>query len=81
MVDPPPPGGKPSHNFGPDASPHRHRSKGKGGPKSERAPKGPMREMVRGQFFGGDDEEADDEELNGEDVDNGESEEESANQT
>lgn len=65
-ASPPAPGSKPSRNFGPDASPHRNRGKAKGGPKSERAAKGPMREVVRGQFFGGDDDEADDDEESGE---------------
>src|SRR5947209_5989509 len=46
-------GEKISRDFGPDAAPRR-RTKGKGGPKSERAPKGPMREVVRGRFFGDD---------------------------
>jgi RNA recognition motif-containing protein len=59
---PPTSGSKPSRNFGPDASPQRSRSKAKGGPKSERVSKGPMREVVRGQFFGADDDEDDDEE-------------------
>ena len=42
-------------NFGPDKAPRRKQNKSKGGAKSERAPKGPMREVVRGQFFGADD--------------------------
>lgn len=55
MAAPPRPSGdKPNRNFGPDAAPPR-RGKGKGAPKSERASKGPMREVVRGQFVGGDD--------------------------
>src|SRR5262249_42312748 len=56
------PGNKPNPNFGPDASQHRSRSKAKGRPNSERIPKGPMREVVRGQFFGedGDDDDYDD---------------------
>ena len=41
-------------NFGPDKAPRRKQNKSKGA-KSERAPKGPMREVVRGQFFGADD--------------------------
>jgi len=45
---------KPDRNFGPDA-PSKRRGKGKGVPRSERAPKGPMREIVRGQFSSGDD--------------------------
>jgi cold-inducible RNA-binding protein len=60
----PAPSDKPNRNFGPDA-PSQRRSKGKGAPKSERAPKGPMREIVRGQFSsGGDDYDDDDDELN-----------------
>jgi RNA recognition motif-containing protein len=64
MDRPPLSGEKPSRDFGPDAPPRR-RTKGKGGPKSERAPKGPMREVVRGQFFG-DDNDAVDDDLSGE---------------
>lgn len=56
---PPPSGDKPNRNFGPDAAPQRRR-KGKGVPKSERAPKGPMREVVRGQFTSGEDDYDDD---------------------
>lgn len=41
-------------DFGPDAPPRRIRGKGKGGPKSDRGPKGPMREVIKGQFFGDD---------------------------
>lgn len=55
MVRPPAPGGKQNREFGPDASSQTQRSKKKIGPKPDRGPKGPMREMVRGQFFGGDD--------------------------
>src|SRR5262245_441877 len=54
-----PPGNKPGRNLGPD-KPSRHgRGKAKGEFKAERGPKGPMREIVRGRFFGeiGDDEE------------------------
>jgi RNA recognition motif-containing protein len=45
---------EPGQNFGPDKAPRRKQNKSKGGAKSERAPKGPMREVVRGRFFGGD---------------------------
>jgi len=45
--------------FGPDAAPYRSRKKGKGGPKLERVSKGPMREVVRGQFFYDDDDDDD----------------------
>lgn len=51
---PPDSSSKRSRDFGPDASPHSNRNKGKGGARPERAQKGPMREMVRGQFFGED---------------------------
>lgn len=53
-----PSGEKPARNFGPDAAPPR-RGKGKGGPKTERGPKGPMREVVSRQF-GSDDDDDDD---------------------
>ena len=53
-VTPPAPGSRRSRDFGPDVSPHSQRNKGRGGPRPERAPKGTMREMVRGQFFGED---------------------------
>ena len=58
-------GEKVSRDFGPDAPPRRNFGKGKKGAKSERAPKGPMREVVRGQFFG-DDSDAYDDDLGGE---------------
>src|SRR5262245_38874647 len=47
-----PPGSKPGRNLGPD-KPSRHgRGRAKGEFKTERGPKGPMREIVRGQFYG-----------------------------
>jgi RNA recognition motif-containing protein len=61
-----PPGNKPSRNLGPD-KPSRHgRGRAKGEFKAERGPKGPMREIVRGRFFGeaGDDDDDYDEEVN-----------------
>ncbi|MGH9770017.1 MAG: RNA recognition motif domain-containing protein [Blastocatellia bacterium] len=61
-----PPGNKPSRNLGPD-KPSRHgRGRAKGEFKAERGPKGPMREIVRGQFFGevDDDDDNYDEEVN-----------------
>lgn len=64
--DPPASSDKPGRNFGPDATPQRHRSKGKSRPQSERAPKEAMREIVRGQFFGGDDDDDEDDELSDE---------------
>jgi RNA recognition motif-containing protein len=55
-----PPGNKPSRNLGPD-KPSRHgRGRAKGEFKSERGPKGPMREVVRGRFFGDVDDDHDD---------------------
>lgn len=65
----PPEGGRPSRNFGADAAPFRARNKSKGGPKGgERAPKGPMRELVRGRFFGGDDDDDLDDDLYDDDL-------------
>ncbi|HEY7913865.1 MAG TPA: RNA-binding protein [Blastocatellia bacterium] len=60
---PPVRGEQAPRSFGPDAPPRRNRTKTKRTPKSERAPKGPMREVVRGQFFGGDDDDAYDDDL------------------
>jgi RNA recognition motif-containing protein len=55
-----PPSKKPSRNLGPD-KPSRHgRGKAKSEFKSDRGPKGPMREVVRGQFFGDVDDDDDD---------------------
>ena len=58
-------GEKVSRDFGPDAPPRRSPGKGKRSAKSERAPKGPMREVVKGQFFG-DDNDTYDDDLGGE---------------
>jgi len=55
-----PPAHKPNPNFGADAAPHRSRNKAKDRFNSERGPKGPMREVVRGQFFGEPDDDDDD---------------------
>ena len=50
-----------SRNFGPDAAPKRNRKPPNRGAKGGGAPaKGPMREIVRGQFFGDDDDASDD---------------------
>lgn len=80
---PPTVGGKPARGFGPDAEPYRRRSKNKGMPRSERAPKGPMREMVTGQFRSGDDDYDDyddDDELTGEEgMDQSNAEDDEAN--
>ncbi len=85
LAGPQPAGGKPNRNFGPDAEPHRKRSKSKGGSKSERGPKGPMREMVRGQFFGGDEDDDEDDfyeaELSGDDFAGAEDDSESGDET
>lgn len=64
-----PPGNKPSRNLSPDAPSRRGRSRAKGEFKAERGPKGPMREVVRGRFFGEVDDDDDnydvyDEEIN-----------------
>lgn len=68
-----PPGNKPPRNLGPDAPSRHGRSKAKGEFRSERGPKGPMREVVRGQFFGqADDEDDDDDDYN--DYDNSDEE-------
>jgi RNA recognition motif-containing protein len=74
---PPASGDKPSRSFGPDAAPQR-RSKGKGAPKSERAARGPMREVVRGQFTSGEDDEDDydDDDIYDDNYDDDESNEE-----
>jgi RNA recognition motif-containing protein len=49
-----------------DDLPKRSRSKPKGKFKSERVPKTPMREVVKGQFFGGDDDDFSDEDASDE---------------
>jgi RNA recognition motif-containing protein len=73
-----PPGNKPSRNLGPD-KPSRHgRGKAKGEFNAERGPKGPMREIVRGRFFGEVDDDYDDyddydEEVNEDNFEAGES--------
>ncbi len=55
----PPRGEAPSRNFGPDAAPRRTRKKPGGASKSERGPKGPIRERTSGQIFGGEDDQDD----------------------
>jgi RNA recognition motif-containing protein len=47
-----PPGNKSSRNLGPDKPSRRGRGRAKGEFKGERGPKGPMREIVSGRFFG-----------------------------
>ena len=51
MNEPPPQSDKPTRNFGPDAT----RRRGKTEQKSARGPKRPMRDVERSQFFGGED--------------------------
>ena len=46
--------GQPKRNFGPDAPPRGARKAKGRGPKGERAPKGPLKERVRGQFVSAD---------------------------
>ena len=46
-------------NFGPDAAPRGQRKPGNRRPKSGRSPRGPIREQRGGQFFGGDEDDAD----------------------
>src|SRR5262245_17732106 len=55
-----PPGNKPSRNLRPDKPSRRGRGRAKGEFKAERGPKGPMREVVRGRFFGEADDDNDD---------------------
>ncbi|HXG94885.1 MAG TPA: RNA-binding protein [Blastocatellia bacterium] len=55
-----------ARRFGSDTPARRDRSKTKARTKSGRGPKGPMREVVRGQFFGGDEDDFNDDELMGE---------------
>lgn len=59
-------GGGPSRNFGPDAAPRRSRKQANRHLKLERGPKRPMRERLRGQFFRGDVEDVDDDDLSDE---------------
>jgi RNA recognition motif-containing protein len=56
-------GSGPSRNFGPDAAPRRSRKHASRHPKSEYSPKRPIRERLRGQFFSGDVDDSDDDDL------------------
>jgi cold-inducible RNA-binding protein len=56
--------GRAGRQFGPDAAPRRHRKQAGRDQKSERAPKRPLRELSRGQFFRGDVDDADDDDFN-----------------
>jgi RNA recognition motif-containing protein len=71
-----PPSNKPNRNLGPDAPSRHGRSKAKSEFRSERGPKGPMREVVRGQFFGEAGDEDDDDDYNDYDNYNEETDEE-----
>jgi cold-inducible RNA-binding protein len=63
-ISAPPSGAGGGKNFGPDAAPRGRRKPSRGGAKSERGPKGPIREKPGGQLvFGGDDEETHDDDL------------------
>lgn len=53
-------GNKPGRNFGPDAPSRRGRNRPKGESRGERGQKGPMREVIRGRFFGEVDDDYDD---------------------
>jgi cold-inducible RNA-binding protein len=55
----PPPRGEARREFGPDAAPRGPRKLAHRRPKSTRPPKGPIRERQSGQFFGGDEDDAD----------------------
>jgi RNA recognition motif-containing protein len=55
----PPHRGEARRDFGPDAAPRAQRKSANRRPPATRPPKGPMRERHSGQFFGGDEDEAD----------------------
>jgi RNA recognition motif-containing protein len=55
--------GRAGRNFGPDAAPRRNRKQASRYQKAERAPKRPMRERSKGQFFSGDVEDSDDDDF------------------
>lgn len=59
-------GDGPSRNFGPDAAPRRSRKHVSRHQKAERGPRRPIRERLGGQFFGGDVDDADDDDRSGE---------------
>jgi cold-inducible RNA-binding protein len=64
-TEPSVPDARPQHrgdarrNFGPDAAPRGQRKPANRRPKSTRVPKGPIRERISGQFFGGDEDDSD----------------------
>jgi RNA recognition motif-containing protein len=53
----------PPRSFLPETPVRRPRTKAKGGSRTERPPKQPLREVVRGQFFGGFDDEPSEDDL------------------
>jgi RNA recognition motif-containing protein len=55
----PPHKGGARRNFGPDAAPRGQRKPANRRPKSTRGPKGPIRERLGGQFFGGNEDDTD----------------------
>jgi cold-inducible RNA-binding protein len=55
--------GSPNRDFGPDAAPRRNRKHASRYQKAERGPKRPIREQIRGQFFGGDVDDSEDDDL------------------
>jgi len=57
-------GGSSSRQFGPDAAPRRNRKHGSRRAESERGPKRPIPERLRGQFFGGDVDDSDEDDGN-----------------
>lgn len=61
----PPLRGGSSRYFGPDAVSRRQRTQENRRPKFARSPKGPIRERLGGQFFGGDEDDSDDAALGG----------------
>lgn len=63
--------GGPSRTFGPDAVPRRNRKQANRRQKSERGPKGPIRDRLGGQFFGGDVDDSYDDDVRGENVEGG----------
>ena len=56
----PPPRGEVRREFGPDAAPRGQRQPARRRPPSTRPPRGPIRERHSGQFFGGGEDDADD---------------------
>jgi RNA recognition motif-containing protein len=66
MIERPARGGSPSRQFGPDAAPRRNRKHVSRRSEPERGPKRPIPERLRGQFFGGDVDDADEDDVNDE---------------